>query len=191
MTGTRSSLFGLRYYPPDKHKHNQTRPLAWKKVRHISCITLYNTYDSEPASAESCATSITIHISPTWRLATPSPTILTTTDDNSIATLNLQQHATRILDVLLDLHEELHGLPAVKQTVVVGQRQVHHRSDLNLSVDSNWLLLDGVKPQHSSLGKVDNGGTHQRTEDTTIADSESSSCHILNRELAVTGLEKY
>lgn len=42
-----------------------------------------------------------------------NPTNLTITDNNSIATLNLQQHAARILDVLLDLDEELHCLPAV------------------------------------------------------------------------------
>lgn len=132
-----------------------------------------------------------LYISPTSKLDTGAPTNIATTDHNSIATLNLQQHATGILDVLLDLDKELHCLPAVQQTVVVGQRQVHHRSDLNLSVDSNWLLLDGVKPQDSSLGKVDDGGTHQRTEDAAIADGECSSGHILNSELAVAGLVKY
>lgn len=43
----------------------------------------------------------------------PEPNYLATTDYNSIATLNLQQHATGILDELLDLDEELDCLPAV------------------------------------------------------------------------------
>ena len=128
---------------------------------------------------------------PDTPLAYPSPTDLTVTDHNRIAMLNLQQHATGILDELLDLDEELHCLPAIQQTVVVGQCQVHHRPDLNLSVDGDWLILDGVKTQDSSLGKVDDRGTHQRTENAAVADGECSTGHILNRELAVAGLAMY
>jgi hypothetical protein len=97
----------------DKHRHNQTRPSPHvANVKHIPCITIYNTYGFEPASAKPCATSITIHLS-IIQVGYRSPTNLATTDYNSIATLNLQQHATGILDELLDLDEELDCLPAV------------------------------------------------------------------------------
>jgi hypothetical protein len=85
-----------------------------EKVRHFPCITIYNTYDSESTSAESPAPFYYCYctISPI-KLVTPSPANPNKTGYNSIATLNLQQHATGVLDVLLDLDEELHCLPAV------------------------------------------------------------------------------
>ena len=57
---------------------------------------------------------------------------------------NLQEHLPGILDVLLDLDQKLYSLSAVKQTMIIRESQVHHRSDDNLSVDNNWLIVDGM-----------------------------------------------
>jgi hypothetical protein len=69
--------------------------------------------------------------------------------------------------------------------------EVHHGADLDLAVDGDGLVLDGVETQDgcgmkvrfwssrgdmelpecmrlTGLGQVDDGGTHQRTEDTTL-----------------------
>jgi len=100
----------------------------------------------------------------------------------------LQKHTSRILDVLLNLDQELHSLPAVKKTMVICERQVHHWANHNLAIDYNWLVLDGMQSKNSSLGQVDDWSPHQRTEDTTIADGEGATGHILNGELAVTSL---
>lgn len=104
--------------------------------------------------------------------------------------MDLQQHAARILNVLLDLYKELHSLPAIQQAMVIGQSQVHHWPDLNLSVDGNRRILDGMQTQHGSLRQIDDRGTHQGTKDTAIANSESTSSHILDSELAITRLAR-
>jgi|SRR5690242_5649941 len=57
----------------------------------------------------------------------------------------LQQHLPGVLDVLLDLDEEGDGLPAVEQPVVVCEGEVHHGPDLDLAVDGNGLVLNGVQ----------------------------------------------
>lgn len=120
--------------------------------------------------------------------------------------LHSQQQAARVLNVVLDLDQKGDSLLAVKQTVVVGQSNNHDRADLDLSVDSDGLLLNGVKTEDSSLGEVDDGGTEEGTvimkletsksreshnhspEDTTVRDGKSAASHILNGELAVAGL---
>lgn len=102
-----------------------------------------------------------------------------------------KQHLPRVLDKLLDLDEESDGLPTIKQTVVVSQGEVHHRSDFNLAVDGDGLVLDGVETEDGGLGKVDDGGAHERAKDATVADGEGSSGHVFNGELVVTGLEKH
>ena len=73
----------------------------------------------------------------------------------------LQKHPARILDVLLDFHQELHSLSAVEQTMVIGESQVHHGSDDDLAIDNNWFIVDCMQPENSSLGKVDDWGSHQ------------------------------
>lgn len=37
-----------------------------------------------------------------------------------------KQHLPRVLNELLDLHKEGHGLPAIKQAVVICESEVHH-----------------------------------------------------------------
>jgi hypothetical protein len=46
----------------------------------------------------------------------------------------LEQHLPGILDVLLDLDEESDGLPPIKQSVVVCEREVHHLYHWSASV---------------------------------------------------------
>ncbi len=99
-----------------------------------------------------------------------------------------EKHLARILNVLLDLDQELDGLPAVQQTVVVREGEVHHGTDLDLTVDSNGTVLGGVEAEDGRLGKVDDGGTHQGAKDAAVADGESAASHIFDRELAVASL---
>lgn len=120
--------------------------------------------------------------SPDWLVSNPvtvQPTLRNST---------LQQHAPGVLDELLDLHQELDGLLAVEQTVVVGQSQVHHGPGLDLAVHNDGALLDGVETQDRGLGQVDDGRAHERAEDTSVADGESTASHVLERELAVACL---
>lgn len=116
-----------------------------------------------------------------------------------------EQHLPGVLDELLDLHQESDGLPSVEETVIIGQSEVHHLdcsleifescevieraywSDLDLAVHNDGLVLDGVETEDSSLGQVDDRGSHQATEDTTVADGEGTSSHVFDGELVVPG----
>lgn len=73
----------------------------------------------------------------------------------------LQQHPTWVLDIFLHLHQELHGFPSIQQTVIISQSKVHHRSDHNLTVYDDWLILDGVESEDCCLWEVDDWGSHQ------------------------------
>jgi len=102
--------------------------------------------------------------------------------------LQAQKHLLWVLDVLLDLDEEGDSFPAIEKTVIVCEREVHHRSNLDLAVDSDWLVLDGVKTEDSGLRKIDDRGTEHGAEDTTVGDGECATGHVLNGELVVTCL---
>ena len=67
----------------------------------------------------------------------------------------LQQHAARVLDVLLDLDKESDGLPTIEESVVVGESDNHDGSDDDLAVDDDRLVLDGMHTEDGGLRKVD------------------------------------
>lgn len=75
--------------------------------------------------------------------------------------------------------------------MVVGQSEVHHGADLDLAVDGNGLLLDGVQAENGGLGQVDDGGAHEGAEDATVGDGEGAASHVFDGELVVTGLKEY
>src|SRR5262245_4723414 len=70
-----------------------------------------------------------------------------TRDSRTRRLLHFQQQSFGVLDALLDAHQEADRLAAVDQAVVVGQRQVHHRTDDDLVLDDDGALLDGVHAQ--------------------------------------------
>lgn len=72
--------------------------------------------------------------------------------------------------------------------MVVGQCQVHHGANLDLAVDDDGLVLDGVKAEHSTLRQVDNRRAHERAKNAAVADGKSPTSHVFNGELAVTSL---
>ncbi|KAH3664259.1 hypothetical protein OGAPHI_004611 [Ogataea philodendri] len=82
---------------------------------------------------------------------------------------------------------ESNGFSTVQHTVIVGQSNVHHWTNLNLAVHSNRTFLDSVQSKNSSLWHVNNRGTIKRSENTSVGDGESSSGHIFQSQLSVTG----
>lgn len=50
--------------------------------------------------------------------------------------------------------------------------------------------VDSTLTEDGSLGKVDDRGSEERTEDTAVGDSEGSSGHVLHGELSVTSLAR-
>src|SRR5215470_15279510 len=63
-----------------------------------------------------------------------------TSDDEIGPGSDLEQQPLGVLDALLDPQQELHGLAAVDEPVVVAQSQVHHRTDDDLTVPGHRAL---------------------------------------------------
>ena len=63
---------------------------------------------------------------------------------HSILCPNLKEHLPGVLDKLLDLDEELNGLPSVEKPVVVRERDGHDRADDNLALDNDSSVSDVV-----------------------------------------------
>ena len=100
-----------------------------------------------------------------------------------------EQHLPGVLNKFLDPDEEGDGFPSVEDTVIVGQGEVHHGTDLDLAVDGDWLVLDGVETEDGGLGEVDDGSAHERAKDAAVADGEGAAGHVFDGEFVVTCLE--
>ena len=96
-------------------------------------------------------------------------------------TLDAQQESSGVFNLVLDTHQEGHGLSAVNQTVIVGQREVHHRPGLDLAVlGDHGAHLSRVHAQNGALGWVDDGGAEQRAEHTTVGYREGAYMRTVN-----------
>src|ERR1051326_7845490 len=91
-----------------------------------------------------------------------------------LATSLFEQQSSRIFDQLFDADEELDRFRAVDDAVVVGQRHVHHRADLDLAVDGDGTVLDGVQPEDADLRRIEDRRAEERPEDTAVGDRESA-----------------
>jgi hypothetical protein len=98
---------------------------------------------------------------------------------------HLQHDQCWIFDQLLDPNQELHGFPAVHDAVIVTQRDVHHRTDGNLTIDRNGTLFNFVQSQDADLRRVQNRRTEQRAKDPAVGDGEASTLKRLQRQSAV------
>jgi len=66
------------------------------------------------------------------------------------------------------LTKERDGLPTIHQPMVVCQRDDHHRTNDNLSVDNDGLVLDSMHTEYGSLRPVENWRAEQATENATV-----------------------
>ena len=113
-------------------------------------------------------------------------------DDCEVVALRLGHGAhtsrsirTGILEALLDSDQEGHGLRAVYQTVIIGQCDVHHGADHDLTVHRHRPVLDLVHPENPGLRRVEDRGREQRAEDAAVGDGEGAAGEIVRRDLAV------
>ena len=51
-------------------------------------------------------------------------------------------------------YEELDGFAAIDDSVVVRQRNVHHRPRLDLPADDHWAFLDRVHSENAALRRI-------------------------------------
>jgi hypothetical protein len=81
-------------------------------------------------------------------------------------------------------HQELHGLGAVDDAVVVAEGEVHHRADRDLARVSRGLdgaVLDRVHAEDAGLGRVEDGRGHEAAEDAAVGDGEGAALVISSR----------
>src|SRR5579859_5573126 len=102
--------------------------------------------------------------------------------------LHVQQQALRIFQAFLDADQEGHGLAAVDHPVVVAERQIHHRTDLDLVADRDRALLGLVHAQDARLRRVQDRGRHERAVDAAVRDGEGAAGQFFHRQLAVARL---
>src|SRR5262249_36744482 len=76
----------------------------------------------------------------------------------------------RILDVLLDLHQELNRLAAVNDAMVVAEGDIHHRANDDGAVLRDRAILDLVQPEDADLRRVQDRRAHERSEDAAVRD---------------------
>src|SRR5262249_21371731 len=83
---------------------------------------------------------------------------------------DLQPDAGWPLDAVLDVLQEGDRLAAVHQTVVVGERHVHHRPQHDLAAAAHRPLLDRVHAEYAALRRIDDRCGHERAIHAAIAD---------------------
>lgn len=74
--------------------------------------------------------------------------------------------------------------------MVICERQVHHWTNLDLAVNRDCAVEDGVETDDGGLRWVDDWCRHEGTEDTAVADGEGSASKVLDGELVVASLER-
>merc|ERR1719158_972464 len=72
--------------------------------------------------------------------------------------------------------------------MIVGEGDVHHGPNNHVPVPHNWPLEYAVHPKDGRLRGVDDRSPEEGTENSAIADRESSSIHVFNSQFIVLGL---
>src|SRR5690606_15036827 len=87
---------------------------------------------------------------------------------------DVEEQPLRILDAVLDAHEELHRLTSIHQPVVVAEGQEHHRTDDDLTVPRHRPLDDVVHPEDAGLRRVEDRRREHGAEDAAVRDGEGA-----------------
>ncbi len=72
--------------------------------------------------------------------------------------------------------------------MIVAQREVHHRTNHDLSINRDRALLDTVHPENPRLRRIDDRGAEERSVDPAVRDRKNATLKIWQTELAVAGL---
>ena len=93
------------------------------------------------------------------------------------------QHRLRVFHQLLDPHEEEHGLLAVNQPVVVGERQIHHRADRDLILDNDRAFDDIVHPKDTALRRIEDRRRKERAVSASVGDRKRATREVVDAGL--------
>src|SRR5439155_533062 len=95
---------------------------------------------------------------------------------------HVQQHALGVLEQLLHAHQEGHGLLAVHDAVIVGERHVHHRAHHHLIPYGDRTLLDLVHAEDAALGRVEDRRGKERTIASAVRNRERPARELVELE---------
>ena len=101
-----------------------------------------------------------------------------------------EQHALRILQLVLDVDQETDRFLAVDDPVVIAECDVHHGCGDHLSIFDNGPFLDGVHAKDRALRRIDDGRGEQRTKYAAVGDGERAALQVIECETALTGLAR-
>src|SRR4051812_751491 len=90
------------------------------------------------------------------------------------ADLDFKQHPRWGFQRFLDALEEGDRFAAIDNAMIVGERQIHHRANNNLSVANDGAVLNGVHSQNAALRRIENRRGKQRTINSAVADREGA-----------------
>src|SRR5262245_58192322 len=96
--------------------------------------------------------------------------------------LNTKEQLLGVFEPVLDRDQEGHGLAPVDDAVVVGQRDVHHRADLDLlavgGLDGHRTAHDVVHAEDAGLRHVEQRRAHHRAVDAAVRDAEGAALEL-------------
>ncbi len=72
--------------------------------------------------------------------------------------------------------------------MIVGEREIHHRADLDLAVDHHRTLLDLVHSENRDLRRIQDRRRHERTEHAAVRKRERAAGELIERDRAVASL---
>src|SRR5271165_440610 len=102
-----------------------------------------------------------------------------------LSSLKIENEPRRVFEAVLHAHKERHSFLAVNQAMIVGQGQIHHRTDFDLPVDRHWPFLDLVHAKDARLRRIQDRCGHQRTVHAAIRDRKRAALHFFEAELSV------
>src|ERR1700730_5147676 len=91
----------------------------------------------------------------------------------------------RILQNLLHPHQKRHRLSAVDEAMVVAEREVHHRTNLDFAGDRHRSLLNLVHAKDAGLRRIENRRRPERALYAAVRDGKGAALHFLDLERAV------
>ena len=94
----------------------------------------------------------------------------------------LHDQSRRVLQPLLDRHQELHRLAAIDDPMIIRQREVHHWPDYDLAIFDHGAFNDVVHAEDGALWGVQDRRRQHRTENSAVGDREGTAGQFLIAE---------
>src|SRR5262245_59761311 len=107
----------------------------------------------------------------------------------SAIALKIHYKTLGVLERFLDVNEEGDGLASANQAVVVGEREIHHRSRYDRAVTHDRALLDPVHAEDARLRRVQDRSREQGAVDAAIGNGERAALQLFERKLAAAGAD--